>query len=399
MNDADKAEHAQAVMKQFGFNAASGEWLAALHEAQKAASQIQRSKGIPNRDGTIKFYVAPAEDFTDESRRSMHPQGMGWFRQATKLEEINAHTGSMKLTGCYVVYHAPSNQAQICWTEWTTRNDGDAMAAAHTRMTRRFIQGLLQIAVVDELEPENPPGPSSAAGCTHPQDRHVFQGEPTCGADGSWSQEVVCTLCGAVLGWAPVAAPAAAPAQAQAPAQAPAPAQAQAPAQAPQAATAPQQPPAPAPHVPQQPLPPVAQEPVVQAAQRLLQAAAITPQQMRKEQTAPPAAAPTPAVPGEPTTGEGWRDELVKQGMDAATATQIAMSEHNQPIEPALVEDLRNWAWSHYKGDVAKITAVWHDLGFEPVANLPVDQRPRPRGIQALRFLVKMKFNPAPSAV
>jgi hypothetical protein len=422
MTPDQKQAHTKQVMQQYSFKPAAGEWISGLHKAQVMAKSIQRHKGIPDKYGGTKFFVAPAEDFTGEGRRCLlnDDVNMGWFRVTTMVSELNPHSGTLKLTGCYVVYHEPSSQAQVFYCEWTARTDGDAMASAHTRLTRRFIQGLLQIAVVDEgIVPEDPPN-----GCQHPRERHVIN------ADTS----VVCTLCGEQLGYAPPpsngAPPPAPPAQApmfpqgqqaapqtqapapqaQAPApqqapvpQAPVPQQAPAPqAQAPQPPV-PQQAPAPAPapapvnHQAQyappiaQPTGPVAQEPIVAHAQAVLEAEKISPQQMRNEQAERVEAPANPAT-GDPTSPEAWRDILTKNGMDEDNAIQCAMLDDNLVIEPAMVEDMRNWAWSNYKGDVAAITAAWIESGFQPVPSLPLDQRPRPTGIQAKRFLTKMTF-------
>jgi hypothetical protein len=436
VNGTEKARMAAEVMQKFGFSPAGAEWLQALHEAQKKATPIQRTKGIPDRNGGVKFFVAPAENFTDESRRCLHPHGMGWFRQATKLTEVNPHTQSLKLTGCYVVYHAPSGQAQVCFAEWSARADGDAMAGAHTRMTRRFIQGLLQISVVDEgAVPEDPPtirqdmqGYAQVNPCTHPQGEnnqgHAFHGDPVHDVTrGTWSSEVVCTTCGQSLGWAPCAAPvppqqqmfaqqqaAPPPPQHQAPAPAPAPApqhQAPAPAPAPQQAAPPQhQAPAPAPQhqapapapapaaqpQPTGPLPPISHSVVVQQAQAELGATQITEEEMKREMASPPENPPAPANPGEPNSPDEWRAALAKQGMDDETAMHVAMLDDASVVEPPLVDDMRNWAWSYYQGDVAKITEVWNSVGFEPIPGLPLADRPRPTGIQSKRFLAQMQF-------
>jgi hypothetical protein len=416
---------ATAAMSRFAFKPASSEWLEALHVAQKDAKQIERTKGIPNNNGTIKYYVAQAEDFTNESRRCLHPHGMGWFRQSTKLAEVNPHTQAMVLTGCYVVYHAPSGQAQVFFAEWSARADGDAMAKAHTRMTRRFIQGLLQVAVVDEgSEPEDPPR-NPPTGCQHPREAHTFGGDPVQGA-GGWSSEVICTMCGSGLGWAPCAPPAPVPgpdptggaplggpgyaAQGQAPppqqmfSGPPEGPRAPTMAQVPVPPTAPQQPPPPQQPAPmpmgagstnpggvQAPLPPIENSLVLQQAQRELGATKITEQQMRKEMASPPENA-APVNPGDPSTPDAWRETFVARGMDGETALHVAMLDDAAVVELPLVDDMRNWAWAHFQGSIEEITKAWTSVGFEPVPGLPLADRPRPTGIQAKQFLAKMKF-------
>ena len=373
MTPNERQQHAAAILADSGFSAAGAEWLTALHKAQSLAKQIQRTRSIPDKYGKHKFYIAPAEDFTEEGRRCLLPNGMGWLRQGTEICEINPHTQTLKLTAFILVYHAPSNQARVCWADWTARSDGDALAAAHTRLTRRFIQGLLQIAVVDELSPEEPPPPT---GCPHPRDRHAVN------ADTS----VACTLCGEFLGYAP---PPQQPPQGFAP-----PPQGFAPPQQAQYAPPPQQgytnPPmqefAPP---PQAPLPPISQEPIVQQAQQILEAEPVSQKQMRAE------LAPTPqatTVAGEPQNPDDWRTALMERGMDEGNATQIALLSDAAPVEPSLVEDMRNWAWTHYAGDREKMNTAWLELGFTPVPSLPLDQRPRPTGIQAKRFLNRMTF-------
>jgi hypothetical protein len=395
-----QGEHAQ-----FGFKAAGAEWLEALHKAQKVAKQIERTKGIPDARGKIKFYIAAAEDFVNESRRVLHDHGMGWFRQGTQLTEVNAHTGTLKLTSCFIVYHSPSGQAQICYAEWTARSDGDAMAAAHTRVTRRFIQGLLQIAVVDEgassPDPEDKPG----HGCAHPQT--AFFGNPQWNAQHSvWVDQVICQVCGESLDWQPCPAPPQqqqqiVPPQPQTPP--PQPAQ-QMPPPAPPPQQAPQQPPPQAPPqssyatgpgyqpLANQPRPPVMAEPIVQQAQQAFAATPITEKQMKEEQSAPVTAAANPGAPGSP---EAWRDALIAKGLDAAAALQVAMLEDTRNVELEFVDKMRNWAFSYYSGDIEKITSAWEAVGFTPVPSLPVDQRPRPTGLQAKQFLTAITFKSA----
>lgn len=404
MNAAEKQKHAQQVMQQFGFEQAGAEWLSALHKAQKKAKKIERRKGIPDKHDRIKFYVAPAEDFTEEGRRCLLTDdvAMGWFRVVTQAVELNPHMGTTKLTACYVVYHEPTAQAQVFYHDWVSQSGGDAMASAHTRVTRRFIQGLLQIAVVDEgIEPEDPPAngqqqhaypqghPHPPAGCPHPQERHLVNQDTS----------VVCTLCGLILGYVPAGQaqqprPPAPQPQAPAPSTPPAPPLGIDPAPNPRPEQAPQPAPAPANHATgpgdQQPLPPISHSVVVQQAQEVLGATPVTPQQARAEQAEPLAQKATPD--GEPTNPEEWRDALVAQGMDAQNALQIAMLDDARAIEPELVEDMRQWSWSHYKGNVEEIQAAFQAVGFEPVTSLPIDQRPRPTGAQAKKFLIKMQF-------
>lgn len=446
------SEQAQQIVAQCGFKPAGKEWFEALYKAQQLARPIPRSKGIPNNRGEIKFFIAAAEDFTNESRRCLLHEDvqMGWFRQATQITEVgvpgaNSIGGpTLKITACFVVFHHPSNQAQAFMVEWTTKNDGDAMAASHTRLTRRFVQGLLQIPVVDESE-ANPEDPPEAPGCSHrPQELHRL-------IDNNL---VMCGKCNEVIGSIPQGQPIPAhlqsqvkqppqqqapqqpqrphtaqpqqpqqhpgthqppppqrPPQSQAPApvngRAPAPQQ-QAPAPAPQQQQAPapqqqQQAPAPAPqnNAPSQapahsPAPsprpgngapiPVGQEPIVQQTQQILEATRISQQQYKQETAA------RQTAPGEPTSPEGWREVLVKQGLDVERATQLAHLVLGEPVDLFLMEDLRNWAWAHYNGDGEKIVGRWRELNFQPAPQLPADQRPRPTGLQVLRFLSKINF-------
>jgi hypothetical protein len=376
------------TLAKLGFKPAGTEWLEALHLSQRDAKQIERTKGIPDNRGKIKFFIAAAEDFTNESRRCLHAHGMGWFRQSSKVAEVNPHLGTLLLTGTFVVYHAPSGQAQIFLAEWTARSDGDALASAHTRLTRRFVQGLLQIAVVDEgAAPEDAPSHAQAQGCSHPQ-HAIFpvEGTPQWNAQKAcWVSEMVCRACGADMGWGPCDAP-----QQQQTLQAPAPA-------APQQMPPQQQPPAPqyqapAPQPPVAPqsqtyagqplLPPVAAEPLVQHAMQVLEATPVSAQEMKQEMAEP--AAPGAGAASSP---EAWRDGLIAKGLDPENALQIAMLDDGRVVEPELVEQLRGWAFSAYKGESEKINQDWLNVGFEPVTGLPLDQRPRPTGLQVKQFL------------
>ena len=158
-DEAAKQQHAAKLMQDGGFSPVGPEWTSALFRAQQSAERIERSKGIPDKNGKIKFHVAPAEEFTHEGRRCLHPEGMGWYRDSTVISELNPHMGTLKLTGCYMVFHEPTNQAKACYVDWGTKADGDAMASAHTRLARRFLQDLLCIPVVDEgITPDDPPG-------------------------------------------------------------------------------------------------------------------------------------------------------------------------------------------------------------------------------------------------
>jgi hypothetical protein len=101
---------------------------------------------------------------------------------------------------------------------------------------------------------------------------------------------------------------------------------------------------------------------------------------------------------GEPQNPQAWRDLLTGRGLGVEQATQLAHLEYNEPVDLFLMEDLRNWAWRHYAGNGEAILARWRELGFTPAPGLPPEQRPRPTGIQTLRFLSQLEFaTPAPT--
>jgi len=409
--------------EHLGLNAPSVEYLTALHAATESARQIPRTKPIPSKAGgeklrrgarledlgpaDINFYVPLAEDFTTEARRALLPQKLLATRLSTKIGAADPQTAQRKLTGTYLVAHAPSAQGMVYKVEWVSKNgSGDELAAAHTRMTRRFYQGLLQISVCDELEPESPPKN------TETQNEHPVPGPCEHPVEAHWANEdgvVICRQCGEVLG---TLAPGQAPPQGGAPFSPPL-------AQPPQVV--------PPPHVANQPRQPtqttlpISEEPVVQAAHALLgpnsppaSAPAPTPTPAPAPARTTPVEGPpptsmaaehTPSVPattsreafgnGEPGTPEEWRDLLVSRGYDFDLATQVACYPVDVIADDDLCQLVSDRAHLFFNGDKPSIRAAWQPTGFVPNPGMPKEHRPRPTGIQVLRYLSQFDFNDA----
>jgi hypothetical protein len=160
----------------------------------------------------------------------------------------------------------------------------------------------------------------------------------------------------------------------------------------------------------------LAQHPTVQAFQRGLDAQPVQGGyvpgfgQTYGNQQPPPPAEPEPDLssppppaqaqplrgsrPGEPQTMDDWVQALVKNGWEEETAIMLAGHKPDEPISVPLREQVVRDARPYFPSGEAMRDA-FAATGFTPQPNLPKDVRPRPTGLQTLRFLSKIDRNPA----
>jgi hypothetical protein len=148
--------------------------------------------------------------------------------------------------------------------------------------------------------------------------------------------------------------------------------------------------------------PPVHQEPVVQHAQAMLGQHAPEPSDADLSAPPPPARAQPlrGSRPGEPQTMDDWVQVLVGNGWPEDQAIMLAGHKPDEPISVALRERVVRDARPNFPTNEAMV-AAFVDTGFTPQPQLSKDLRPRPTGLQTLRFLskiTKVTNNPAATA-
>jgi hypothetical protein len=188
-------------------------------------------------------------------------------------------------------------------------------------------------------------------------------------------------------------------------------------------------------------LPSVYQDPVVQASVQTLEAERVSPDQRRREQAAPqrqpqqaqaapqqqpqqqtappvqaPRQAPPPAQPiveqdlsappaayvaqpirgsvaSDPQSVEAWVEALVAKGWNQDMAMSLAAHKPDEPIGDALKGEILSIAFGYFGRDGARVRDAFAGTGFTPMPNLPEQLKPKPTGLQLLRFAVKMDLN------
>jgi hypothetical protein len=171
----------------------------------------------------------------------------------------------------------------------------------------------------------------------------------------------------------------------------------------------------------------VYQEPVVQAAQQLLDARRGTddeddedtgpPRQPTQQAPAQrPAQAQRPTTPivepdletppapyvaqpirgsvaGDPQTVEQWVEALVSKGWSDETAMSLAAHKPDEPIGDALKAEILSIAFAYFDRDAAAVREAFDGTGFVPMPNLPEQLKPKPTGLQLLRFAIKLDLS------
>jgi hypothetical protein len=119
------------------------------------------------------------------------------------------------------------------------------------------------------------------------------------------------------------------------------------------------------------------------------------PQQAQQPAKPAPAANPFSKVarPDEPNTSESWITELRSLGWPEGDAEELAVCPPENPITPAVREALHRAIERFYGTDrLQEARDAWKEVGFVPNPDAPEAQRPKPTGIQALRYARRMKF-------
>jgi hypothetical protein len=100
-------------------------------------------------------------------------------------------------------------------------------------------------------------------------------------------------------------------------------------------------------------------------------------------------------VEGEPQTVEEWADALIDKGWDEVSATNMAALRPDGPIPDTLRELIATKSLAYY-GSGEKARAAFEGTGYTPQPGLPDSVKPRPTGLQILRYCRKINLNPTP---
>ena len=99
-------------------------------------------------------------------------------------------------------------------------------------------------------------------------------------------------------------------------------------------------------------------------------------------------------VTGEPQTVEEWADALIDKGWDEVSATNMAALRPDGPIPDTLRELIATKSLAYYgTGELAR--AAFEGTGYTPQPGLPDSVKPRPTGLQILRYCNKINLNPS----
>ena len=84
---------------------------------------------------------------------------------------------------------------------------------------------------------------------------------------------------------------------------------------------------------------------------------------------------------------------LTSKGWDPKLAEQLCLHSPTESIPDTLRQEVASIAMDHYGHDVNKVRAAWEGTGFTPQPALPQNVRPKPNGLQLLRFLSKITLS------
>lgn len=98
---------------------------------------------------------------------------------------------------------------------------------------------------------------------------------------------------------------------------------------------------------------------------------------------------------GEPQTSDDWLEALIDKGWDPIVATEVANHPPSLVINDAVRNEISSKAMSKFTTD--EILKAWKDTGFVPDPKAGAN-RPKPTGLQLLRFCNNLNFNPAPKS-
>jgi hypothetical protein len=68
----------------------------------------------------------------------------------------------------------------------------------------------------------------------------------------------------------------------------------------------------------------------------------------------------------------------------------LAAHNPDEAIPDGLREEIAAEALAYYDNDYTRLRAAWEGTGFQPNPNLAANVRPKPTGIQLLRYLERM---------
>lgn len=108
----------------------------------------------------------------------------------------------------------------------------------------------------------------------------------------------------------------------------------------------------------------------------------------------PPPARATPvrgARENEPQTVEAWSDLLISKGWDEDMAANLAALKPDEPIPDTLKEEIVTIGLNYY-GTRQALLEGFKGTGFTPQPALPDSVRPKPTGLQIMRFAANMNF-------
>jgi hypothetical protein len=385
------------------------EYWAALFQAQSTVKPVAHDadvskKGANNAKGDKLFTYTSAEAIQKEALRVLHANKLLVVQLAT-MGTTDRNGRRHVLHSAFMVVHSPTGQGLVYPFEapigvsekYPLRQ---ATSAACTSSTGYFLKGLLQIATPEEKPPEEqgpqwPQAQQQQAGWGPQQSQY---GQPlqqqTQPVQDQWSQQPQAQYdpqAEQAAAWAAHNAEQARVAQAQ---------------QAQQTQQAPQQ----TQQYPgwvwdhqtgqwvsdRQPQQPIGEHPTVKAAAAILEAQPIAGQQGKPVEEAREIF--EIAEETEPSGPDAWVAALTAAGIERHLAEEFAA----YPTTHALNDGMRGLLWKQIEKsfgspdnpeNAARARQNWEGTGFVPRPDLPEEQRPRPTGVHALRYLLNANTN------
>ncbi len=139
-------------------------------------------------------------------------------------------------------------------------------------------------------------------------------------------------------------------------------------------------------------------EPMVQQAQQTLSAGPGPTDPVNDAHMLEPPGEPKPqivrgAAPGEPQTVDQWVEALVRNGWDEDFALNLSSLIPEEQIAPSVRDDVVTKAMNFYGNDPHKVRAGLAAVGFVPQPGLPDTIKPKPTGLQVMKFFLGMNKN------
>jgi len=323
----------------FGLATPTPKYHQAVFAAQAAVREVETRVQILDKRGEELFKVSAAEDILRVAGKAFHAAGLSWTKVGSTIGEPDQQSRKRKLLVGFQVCHAESGEGLIYIYPWILEGSNDGQAAAQTRVTRQFLKGFLNIIEAEETQEEHGTSGAELAAQILQQPQtpptHIH-GAPSHMAVAAPSVRVGNFPLGPVaLNPAPLS-------------------------------------PGSVPHDRHPLSPPQTNGPAVSVL----------------EKPAPTVAVVIPNGDESQIEGDEWIELLTSLGWSESLAEDLALQVRDKPIRQGVVDSINAVILKIWTAPWAEPTSAWKAVGFTPNAakDLPENKRPRPTGLQALRF-------------